>query len=443
MTAASGSAGGRIGRIELAPGVRVMHFWTYMYASLICIGMMSNMNFSQPYILAEHLGITDQGLAGAVTGRLTGITELVSLFLIWPFGMLADRVGRRPVIMLGIGLIGLTYALYPWATEVAHLQYFRILFGVGVAATAAMTATIQNDYPMETSRGRVVGFSSAFNALGIVLATRLVSALPKWLQDAGMEPVAAGRYAYSAAALVCFISLIVFRLGLKGGIPESARKRPRWIELVKSGFRQARNPRILLAYAAAMTARGDIVVAGLFVSLWATMAVKAAGGEAAVAQYQVFLPFAVIQVFAVGWSFVFGSILDRINRVAGLVLSLALSVAAYGSMYFVGSPLDLRMLPAFAFLGIAMSGAMMSSMALIGQEAPPRERGAVIGLMSMFGSVGIILAAGVGGAMFSAATPWAPFLLVAGAQAVLIVAAVAVWMLAPGGAASAAATRSS
>ncbi|MCY3988652.1 MAG: MFS transporter [Gammaproteobacteria bacterium] len=437
------SAGARIGQIQLATGVTVRHFWTYMYASLICIGMMTNMNFSQPYILTEHLGITDQGVAGAITGQLTGMTEIIALLLIWPCGMLADRIGRRPVIMLGIGLIGLSYALYPWATEVIHLMYFRIIFGVGVAAVASMTATIQNDYPVESSRGRVVGFSSAFNALGIVFATRLVSALPKWLQDAGLDPVAAGRYAYGAAALVCFISVVVFRVGLKGGVPESTHKRPRWAELVAAGFRQARNPRILLAYATAMTSRGDMVVAGLFVSLWATMAVKAAGGEAAVAQYQVFLPFAVMQVFAVGWSFIFGSILDRINRVAGAVLSLALSVVAYGALYFVESPLDLRMLPLFALLGAAMAGAIMSSMALVGQEAPPRERGAVIGLLSVFGSVGIILAAGVGGALFSASTPWAPFLLMAGAQAVLLVWGALVWLLAPGGSRAAADTSSS
>ena len=168
MTDIDRSTGARIGQIQLATGVRISHFWTYMYASLISIGMLTTMNFSQPYILTEHLGITDQSVAGMVSGRLTGITEIVSLFLIWPFGMLADRIGRRPVIMLGIGLLGLSYALYPWATEVSHLMYFRIIFGVGVAATAAMTATIQNDYPIETSRGRVIGFSSAFNALGIV-----------------------------------------------------------------------------------------------------------------------------------------------------------------------------------------------------------------------------------------------------------------------------------
>ena len=167
-------------------------------------------------------------------------------------------------------------------------------------------------------------------------------------------------------------------------------------------------------------------------SLWATTAVRASGGDVAVAQYQVWLPFMVVQVFAVGWSFVFGSILDRISRVAGVVLSMAMAIVAYGSMYFVESPLDLRMLPLFALVGASMAGGMMSSMALVGQEAPPAKRGAVIGLMSLFGSAGIIFAAMVGGELFSAATPWAPFLLMAGAQAMLIVVAIVIWIVAPG-----------
>ena len=425
------AAAGRIGKIELAQGVRVTHFWTYMYASLICIGMISNMNFSQPYILMEHLGIAD-AFTGRITGQLTLITEIMNLLLIWPFGILADRIGRRPVIMLGIGTIGLSYALYPWATEVQHLWAIRVIFGIGVAAAAAMTATIQNDYPVESSRGRVIGFSSAFNALGIVSATWLVSRLPVWLQDAGMEPVAAGRYAYGAAALVCFVSMLIFRFGLKAGVPEEARQRPRWWDLIRSGIEEMRNPRIMLAYLYAMPARGALVVAGLFLSLWASTAVRAAGGEVAVAQYQVWLPFAVLQVSAVGWSFVFGWILDRISRVAGVVLALSMAIVAYGSMYFVETPLDLRMLPLFALLGASMAGGMMSSMALVGQEAPPAKRGAVIGLLSLFGSAGIMLAATYGGELFSPVTPWAPFLLIAGAQAVVLVVAVIVWVVAPG-----------
>ena len=424
--------GGRIGKIELAAGVRITHFWTYMYASLICIGMISNMNFSQPYILIEHLGIADPGAAGRITGQLTLITEIMSLLLIWPFGILADRIGRRPVIMLGIGTIGLSYAVYPWATDIPQLMAMRVIFGIGVAAAAAMTATIQNDYPVESSRGRVIGFSSAFNALGIVFATWMVSRLPVWLQDAGVGPVAAGRYAYSAAALVCLVSILIFRFGLKAGVPEQTRQRPRWWDLTRTGIEQMRNPRILLAYLYAMPARGALVVFGLFTSLWASTAFKAAGGAVAVAQYQVWLPSTVGTLTAVGWSFVFGWILDRIGRVAGVVVSTAMAIVAYSSMYFVESPLDLRMLPLFALLGASMASGMMSSMALVGQEAPPAARGAVIGLLSLFGSAGIILAATYGGELFSAATPWAPFLLIAGAQAVLLVVAVVIWIVAPG-----------
>ena len=34
-----------IGPIKLAPGVTRFNFWTFMYASFICIGMLAGMNF--------------------------------------------------------------------------------------------------------------------------------------------------------------------------------------------------------------------------------------------------------------------------------------------------------------------------------------------------------------------------------------------------------------
>ena len=404
------AAGGRIGNIELATGVRITHFWTYMYASLICIGMISNMNFSQPYILIEHLGIANPGIAGRITGQLTLITEIMSLMLIWPFGILADRIGRRPVIMLGIGMIGLSYAVYPWATEVNQLMAMRVIFGIGVAAAAAMTATIQNDYPTESSRGRVIGFSSAFNALGIVFATRLVSALPKWLE--GRRTRAGGRGPLRLWRRRGCVLRVAAGIPLR---PEGRRARnypaaaalvgpdPLGHRAVEEPAHRARLP--VRGYGARPTGRGRPVHGpcgppprcGPPGATWPWRNTRCGCRSW------------WSRLFAVGWSFVFGSILDRISRVAGVVLSMAMAIVAYGSMYFVESPLDLRMLPLFALVGASMAGGMMSSMALVGQEAPPAKRGAVIGLMSLFGSAGIIFAAMVGGELFSAATPWAPF----------------------------------
>jgi MFS family permease len=420
-----------VGSIKLSAGISPFNFWTYMYASFICIGMMSTMNFAQGYILTEHLHVPPQEV-GSLSGRLTGLTEIVGFLLIWPFGMLADRTGRRPIIIFGILTIGLVYAIYPWATEPFHLYVFRLLYGVGVAATAAMTATIQNDYPQERSRGKLIGASAVFNGLGIVFASNLVGRMPSILRDQGVDPVAAGTIAYTSAALLCLISALWFRFGLKGGTPAAPQARPPYRQLLWSGLKAARNPRIALGYLSAMTARGDVVIMGTFVSLWSITAGGAAGLNPGQAMARAATSFIVIQVAAIVWSLVFGGIIDRINRVSALAMAMAIAAGGYCSMAFITSPMDIRMAPVFAIVGAGMSAAMMATFAVIGQEARPEERGAVTGTMSMFGALGIILAAVIGGQIFDSIAPWAPFVLVGSAQAVLMIGAIAIRVLAPG-----------
>ena len=130
----------RIGPIELLPGISRTNFWTFLLAAFVCIGMLATLNIAQSYILVQHLGIpwSEQG---ALSGNLTLVTEIMSIVLIAPFGILADRIGRRTVIVIGIIFVGVGYALYPYATSAEDLYLYRILFGIGIPATAAMTAT--------------------------------------------------------------------------------------------------------------------------------------------------------------------------------------------------------------------------------------------------------------------------------------------------------------
>jgi len=101
-------------------------------------------------------------------------------------------------------------------------------------------------------------------------------------------------------------------------------------------------------------------------------------------------------------------------------------------MIFITSPLDYRMLPAFMLLGAGMTGAMMASFGIIGQEANYKERGAVTGMNGLFGSVGILFAASVGGRLFDAYEPWAPFAMMGVAQVLLFLVAMVIRIVAPG-----------
>jgi len=420
-----------VGPIELVPGISRINFWTFMLAAFVCIGLLATLNIAQSYILVQHLGIpwSEQG---ALSGNLTFVTEIMSVVLIAPFGILADRIGRRSVLIVGILFVGAGYALYPYATSADDLYLYRILFGIGIPATATSVGTIQNDYPTDTSRGKSLGVTAIFNSLGILFLSFIIAQLPNILVKSGWDPITAGKLAFGFGAVVCFASAIAFRFGLKGGTPAKQTERLPFSVLITSGFKAARNPRIALAYFSAFTARGDVVVFGIFIALWAQKAgweLKMNPGESmAIASVSI----VVATIAGMVWAGIFGYIMDRINRVSAVAISQLLGACGYLSMIFITSPLDYAMLPAFILLGAGMAGAMMASFVVIGQEAHYKERGAVTGMNGLFGSVGILVAAALGGRLFDAYGPWAPFAMVGVAQLVIFVAAVIIRIVAPG-----------
>jgi len=68
-----------------------------------------------------------------LSGDLVFFQECIVLITTPFVGAVADKLGRRPPLMLGILLIGTTYALYPFADSVATMYAYRIFFGVGLA----------------------------------------------------------------------------------------------------------------------------------------------------------------------------------------------------------------------------------------------------------------------------------------------------------------------
>ena len=422
----------QVGPMRLAPGVTKFNFWSFLYASFIVIGMLAGMNILQPYVLTEILQIPrDQ--QGTISGTLGMWQEILAIILINPFGWLSDRIGRRPLMVFGILVSGIGYVMYPMATSVMELTIYRALFSVGASCLAAIIAVVGNDYPHESSRGRLIGFSNVMNGFGVIFVALVIAQIPSMLSARGFEPVTAGRIMFFVVAGLCFLSAVWFRFGLKSGIPAgSSADAPEWRVLMTSGIRAARNPRILLSYGAAFVGRADVSIKGMFVSLWAINAAPAANLTTAQAMGKAGQLIGIMSIAGMIWVVLYGWILDRVNRVTGLALAMFLGGVGYTSMWLVDSPLDFAYIPAFIILSIGQMSVIAASMTLVGQEAKPTERGAVIAMNGFCGAVGILLAFVIGGRLFDAYGPSAPFVMVGLVQVVLFFGAVAVRVLSPG-----------
>lgn len=425
------AAGIRIGPIQLAPGVTRWNFWSFMYASFISIGMLAGLNIMQPYVLTEILKLPSD-VQGTVSGNLGVWQEVIALLLINPCGWLSDRIGRRPLMTVGILFCGIGMALYPFATTVEELTAYRVLFAIGSAAIAAMIAVVGNDYPDESSRGILIGLSNSMNGVGVLFMTFVIAQIPAVLTGGGTDAVTAGRVMFLVSAALCAISVVWFHFGLQGGTPHASEEKPEWKVLMLSGVKAARNPRILLSYGAAFIARADMAITGMFLSLWAVAAAPEAGMNTADALARGGMLLGIVSLIGMVWVGIFGWLMDRMNRVTGVALAMGLAGIGYTSMLLVTSPLDFSMMPWFILMSLGQNSVMCASVTLVGQEAAPEERGAIVSMNGFFGAAGIFFAFAIGGRLFDAYAPSAPFVMAGVVQAVLCVVALLVRLMSPG-----------
>ena len=152
----------------LAPGVTHLNANVFLYCAFATIGLLTFISTGTSLVLNANLGIPVEE-QGGISGNLVIVTELGQFLIFGIAGVLADRFGRRELAAAGMFIMGISYLLYPYAETVGELTAYRFIYAIGMGASTGMLQTIVSDYPAESSRGRLVALSGAFNGLGVIV----------------------------------------------------------------------------------------------------------------------------------------------------------------------------------------------------------------------------------------------------------------------------------
>ena len=398
-------------RVDLVEGVTKTNFFSICYGALTTIGLLTFISYATTYVLMENLSY-QRNQIGTIVGDLQVVAEIALLIIFLPVGLIADKIGRRQVYSFGMFAMGLSYFLYPLATGIGELTIYRIVFAIGMGAATGMLGTVTADYPQNHTRGKMIAVTGILNATGVIIVSLVFARLPENFAQMGYDQVTAGMYAMWVVAGMCLITSTVVALGLQKGTPTEEQKKIPYIQQIKSGLEEGRNPRILLAYASAFVARSDLVILGTFLVLWGVATGIDMGMTTSEATKAARLVFVTSSISALIASPIIGYLIDKVDRILAVSVCMALASAGYLSMFFIDNVLDPGARPFFILLGVGQQCAFFAATTLLGQEAPKMKRGAIVGVFNLAGALGILISTGVGGRLFDAIDPSAPFIFI-------------------------------
>jgi len=407
--------------LNLHGGISRGNMLTFYLSCYAAIMLATFVPQTQPFLLSEVLELPPDD-QGKISGNLNFWGEIVIIVTVGLWGALSDRIGRRAVTFFGFALAGAGIGLYGVAQSVNGLLLARVVYAAGIAAVSTMLITLMADYVLDESRGKATGFLGIMNGLGAMTAALFLLKLPAMFKASGMDAQAAAWATYGTmTAIVLTIAIIMF-LGLRKGLAHQHEERVPLLRQLREGIAQAKRPVIALAYAASFVARGNLAVVGTFFTLWATLygtevlgmsgaEALAKGGGVVAISYAASLLSAPI----------FGIMSDRMNRVTALAITLAISAGGYGATFFLTDPFSVGTIICLIFIGMAEVGCIITSGVLIAEQAPDRLRGSVVGVFTLTGAVGILIASVVGGYLFDHWLKTGPFVFFGAISFVVLV----------------------
>ncbi|MGE8614086.1 MAG: MFS transporter [Achromobacter veterisilvae] len=389
--------------------------------------------FTGPAILAAF-NLQAGALAPILTAGIVGMTVGAMTL-----GLIGDRIGRRPAIMIGLALFGLSTLATAWATDTTHILVLRFIAGLGMGGCTPVLLALAAEYGPARLRGAIM--------TGVLLGLP-AGAMLGGLLAARMLPVIGWEGIFVVGGLAPLALLAVTALILPESLyfkatrrdPDSQRYIARVLSMISSRKLGADArftvPEESVAKASVKAlfsgGHGGKTVAIWSVYLlnwvawfmllsWLPTVLKAAGLPAAQAPMGTVIVNAVFIVCAIPLSF----LLPRVNtrRLLGAMFALGIAVAI--GLSYAGDNWTLVFILVGA-AGLGIGGQQIALNYLIVGAYPTALRATAAGWAIGMGRAGAIAGSAIGGSFLAWGGPSGFFLALAVPLAVAALAVLSI-----------------
>lgn len=344
--------------------------------------------------------------ASALAVGLLGTTYSFMQFVCAPlWGRWSDRVGRRPIILVGLAGSAVSYLTLALAASLPVIFLARLIGGAAGANIAAAQAYVA-DVTAPEERARGMGLVGVAFGLGFVFGPAIGGVLSHFGPEVPMF-FAAGLCATNFAA--AWFLLPESRGRAHGAAPSFGR-----LEALRRALARPELVLLLALYFIIMAAFSGFEVT------FALFSERRFGFTTATIGYLfafVGIVLAVVQ----------GTLVGPVVRRAGeaRVVPAALAAVALGLGLVPFAPSVPGLLAALAVLACGMGFNGPSLSAMVSRLSPPDDQGAVLGAAQSLAALGRIVGPAWGGFLFDQAGIEAPYLSAAAIMTVACVVALA------------------
>ena len=347
--------------------------------SCVAIGSM----FSLPVFLTPISRDTGWSIAGISTAMTIAFLAMAFGSMAW--GTLADRIGTRPVVLIGSVLLAASVAL---ASQASSLVQFQLVFGLLVgAATSAIFAPMMACVTgwFDTHRSLAVSLVSA----GMGMAPMTMAPLAAWI-------VSSHHWRTSLLIIACVAAVLMIPTAFLVRRPPALADR-------KAAASIEGEPQSALTLAQAVRSPQFIILlaTNFFCCathsgpIFHTVSYAVSCGIPLIAAVTI---YSVEGLAGMGGRIAFGLLGDRFG--AKRVLVAGLLAQSFGALGFVFARELSTFYAAAALFGFIYAGTMPLYAAIARENFPLRMMGTVIGGTAMAGSLGMATGPLTGGLIY-------------------------------------------
>ncbi|MDO9305965.1 MAG: MFS transporter [Sulfuricurvum sp.] len=339
-----------------------------MFKTVMPLSAILSLRFFGLFLVLPVLSVYGLTLSGA-TPLLIGITvggyALTQAIFQLPFGIMSDKIGRKPTILIGLVIFLVGSIICAVSNDIYTLMFGRFLQGAG--AIGAVIPAMISDLVNEESRGKAMAL------MGGTIAISFAAAM-------GLGPVIAAHYGLSSLFWITAILSILSMIVLFTKVPTPPRIRHIYHSTTNTRD-ILKDPNLLNMVIINGMQKGLMTVAFVLIPvlLIGTETIKGFDWVAA-DLWKVYVPALLAGLVAMGPAAVFGEKYNKPKQI--FLISIVLFIVAFTLMGFATQSWQFVLGVVSFFIAFNMMEPLVQSM--ISKFAKVHQRGAALGIANGF-----------------------------------------------------------